>query len=186
MKSTGTILLSILASLLMAPRGQAAYTEEYRPQFHFSPVSGSIGDPAGLIRYNNTYHLFWWGHAVSSDLVYWGQMVFPMVGGPTNIGYWSGSAVVDLQNTSGFGYPSKPAMVAVYTMQNATNQQETVGVSPSTNYVSFNYYGGNPVLTSDASLFRVRTCSGTPRPGDGSWLSPDPPTEGFRFTPPPT
>jgi hypothetical protein len=49
--------------------GQDVYEEEYRPQFHFSPASGWIGDPDGLIKFEDKYHLFWWGHAESTDLV---------------------------------------------------------------------------------------------------------------------
>ena len=145
-----------LCSLLLLPvASRAAYTETYRPQFHFSRKSGSIGDPAGCIRYNNSYHLFWWGHALSPDLVHWVELTqWPMQGGPANMGYWNGSAVVDLQNTSGFGYPAKPAMVAIYTAHDNVTSVEDIRISSSTNYNLFYYYSGNPVATSDATLFR--------------------------------
>src|SRR3989442_1075908 len=88
----GLLLLSVAAA------AQQPYSEKYRPQFHFSPREGWIGDPDGLIRYKNTYHLFWWGHAVSSDLVYWKEMPKPMHGDDGSFAYFSGSVVVDRQN----------------------------------------------------------------------------------------
>ena len=79
------------------------YNEPYRPQYHFSPAQGWIGDPDGLIRYQNTYHLFWWGHAISDDLVHWKELPTPMRGDDGSFAYFSGSVVVDCQNTSRFG-----------------------------------------------------------------------------------
>lgn len=136
------------------PVGAQTYHEEYRPQYHFSASSGWIGDPDGLIRYNNTYHLFWWGHAVSSDLVYWSQMPYPMLGGDGTFTYYSGSIVVDKQNTSGFGYPNKPPMVAIYTANNNSSGLQTQCVSSSTNGMFFYFYGGNPVLNLNSGSFR--------------------------------
>jgi len=153
MNRLSRIFLGFLALLPLA--SQAAYNETYRPQYHFSRLNGSIGDPAGCVRYKNVYHLFWWGHALSPDLVYWTELTqWPMLGGPANMGYWNGSAVVDLQNTSGFGYPNKAAMVAIYTAHNEVTSVEDIRISSSTNYSLFYYYPGNPVVTSDATLFR--------------------------------
>src|SRR5258706_12306714 len=64
-------LFLILLTLAPIARAEDPYTERYRPQFHFSPRKGWIGDPDGLIRYRGEYHLFWWGHATSTDLVHW-------------------------------------------------------------------------------------------------------------------
>ncbi len=104
------------------------YHEAYRPQFHFTAAQGWLNDPNGLVYYDGEYHLFFqyeaqlsgsdpkkiWGHAVSTDLVHWQQLsdaLEPDALGPM----WSGSAVVDWNNTSGFGSSGTPPLVALYT-----------------------------------------------------------------------
>src|ERR1035437_10502226 len=79
-------LLAFLIGWSLSPL-HAQYTEKYRPQFHFSANTGWLGDPDGLVRYNNKYHLFWWGHATSSDLVYWTEKSWPMLGDNTAFDY---------------------------------------------------------------------------------------------------
>jgi sucrose-6-phosphate hydrolase SacC (GH32 family) len=136
------------------PRAQAAYSELYRPQFHFTPSSGWIGDPDGLVRYQGKYHLFWWGHAVSSDLVFWSQQVWPMTGDDGSFTYYTGSVVVDKTNTSGLGASALPPMVAVYTAHRIADGLETQCLSSSTNSTNFAYYSGNPVLDISSTSFR--------------------------------
>ena len=148
---TKYLYLLLLAVFGWLAPARAAYTEEYRPQYHFSPTSGWVGDPDGLIHYNNIYHLFWWGHAVSSDLVYWSQLPFPMLGGDGSFGYFSGSVAVDQQNTSGFGVNS---MVAVYTADNNASGLQAQCLSYSTNATYFYYYSNNPVLNLNSISFR--------------------------------
>lgn len=133
---------------------QSLFNEEYRPQFHFSPRSGWIGDPDGLIRYQNKYHLFWWGHAVSDDLVHWEEIVYPMRGDDGSFSYYTGSVVVDKNNTSGFGGGTKPPMVAIYTAHNKATGIQDQRLSFSTDYELFQYYSGNPVLNLDSKEFR--------------------------------
>lgn len=148
------LLLIIASSMPGAAAQNAQYTEVFRPQFHFSPMSGWIGDPDGMIRYNGTYHVFWWGHAVSDDLVYWSEQPYPMVGDDGSFVYYSGSVVVDKQNTSGFARGDQPPMIAIYTMHNKTAGDETQGLSISHDYTSFVYYDQNPVLDAEQDAFR--------------------------------
>ena len=104
-----------------------AYSEPYRPQFHFTPAQNWMNDPNGMVYYEGEYHLFYqynpfgdtwghmsWGHAVSTDLVHWKELpvAIPELGDEM---VFSGSAVVDYDNTSGFGTTDNPAMVAIYT-----------------------------------------------------------------------
>jgi len=107
------------------------YHEPLRPQFHFSSKRGWINDPNGLVYYDGEYHLYYqhnpygwdhsrndfnktWGHAVSTDLVHWTEL--PGVIHPDHLGpIYSGSAVVDEFNTTGFQTGKEKPIVAVYT-----------------------------------------------------------------------
>jgi sucrose-6-phosphate hydrolase SacC (GH32 family) len=151
------LVLSVFLFLLMIElRAQIqTYAEMYRPQFHVSPSSGFMGDPDGPLKYNGKYHLFWWGHLRSDDLVYWQELNKNALNGtPSGFGNWSGSVVVDVNNTSGLGTNGMAPMIATYTLnENATGIQ-TQGISYSLNYGSFNYYSGNPVINSTSHNFR--------------------------------
>src|ERR1700733_2624712 len=103
------------------------YSDTYRPQVHFSPKAHWMNDPNGMVYFNHTYHLFFqyypgatvwgpmhWGHAVSKDLIHWKEL--PIALYPDSLGYiFSGSAVVDSNNTSGFGKNGKIPLVAIFT-----------------------------------------------------------------------
>ena len=104
--------------------------EQHRPQFHFTPQKGWMNDPNGLIYYAGEYHLFYqhfpdttvwgpmhWGHAVSKDLVSWEHL--PIALYPDTIGcIFSGSAVLDEKNTSGFQQGNEKPLVAIFTYHN--------------------------------------------------------------------
>ena len=96
-----------------------------RPHFHFSPARNWMNDPNGLIFYRGKYHLFFqynpegdqwgnmsWGHATSTDLINWQELPIAISYNATH-GIFSGSAVVDYFNTTGFGSLENPAMVAI-------------------------------------------------------------------------
>jgi len=105
---------------------QAAH-EAFRSQYHFTPQTAWMNDPNGMVFYEGEYHLFYqyypdstvwgpmhWGHAVSQDLIHWQHL--PVALFPDKLGYiFSGSAVVDWNNTSGLGTAESPPMVAIYT-----------------------------------------------------------------------
>jgi fructan beta-fructosidase len=105
----------------------AQYDEPHRPQFHFSPPANWMNDPNGMVYHNGEYHLFYqyypnatvwgpmhWGHAVSKDLIHWENL--PIALYPDKLGLiFSGSAVIDKQNSSGFGTKNNPPMVAMFT-----------------------------------------------------------------------
>ena len=141
------------------------YKEPYRPQFHFTPEEHWMNDPNGMVYYEGEYHLFYqyhpessvwgpmhWGHAVSKDLVHWEHL--PIALYPDSLGYiYSGSAVIDYQNTSGFGSKDKPAMVAIYTYHNmegekaGRNDFQSQGIAYSLDKGrTWTKYEKNPVL----------------------------------------
>lgn len=120
-------LLMILLAGVKGMAQNAHYHEPHRPQFHFSPPQMWMNDPNGMVYYKGEYHLFYqhypedkvwgpmhWGHAVSKDLVYWRNL--PIALYPDSLGLiFSGSAVIDWKNTSGFGINGQPPMVAMFT-----------------------------------------------------------------------
>lgn len=139
--------------------GADFYKEKNRPQFHFTTRNGWINDPNGLIWNDGEYHLFYqhnpyerdwgnmhWGHAVSPDLVHWKEL--PVALRPDTIGtMFSGSAVIDYENTSGFGKSGTSPMVVAYTADGDKGQRQCIAYSLD-NGRTFKKYDGNPVIDS--------------------------------------
>ncbi|MFW5706483.1 MAG: GH32 C-terminal domain-containing protein [Bacteroidota bacterium] len=155
-----TILFLFVFGHLKATSGD----EPYRPAFHFSPPQNWLNDPNGLVYFNGEYHMFYqynpygnnwgnmsWGHAVSTDLVHWQHLpvAIPVVG---NVMAFSGSAVVDRNNTSGFGTGDSPPLVAIYTAADG-NQRQNLAYS-NDNGRTWTNYAGNPVLNLFDDDFR--------------------------------
>ena len=174
---TGGIIISALIPLFititscstpMPDKSQvqnSSYNEQYRPQFHFSPDSMWMNDPNGMVYYEGEYHLFYqyhphsnvwgpmhWGHAITTDLVHWEHL--PIALYPDSLGtIFSGSAVIDWNNSSGLGSSAYPPMVAIFTHHNHALEKTESQVFQ---YQSIAYsldkgrswakYPGNPVV----------------------------------------
>ncbi len=137
------------------------YQETNRPQFHFSSRRGWINDPNGMLYYDGEYHLFYqhnpfernwenmhWGHAVSKDMVHWNEL--PDALHPDEIGtVFSGTAVVDYKNTSGFKSGKENVIVVAYTADSRDNEVQCIAYSNDKGR-TFEKYKGNPVIDSKA------------------------------------
>jgi fructan beta-fructosidase len=144
---------------------QEYYAEKYRPQYHFSPETNWMNDPNGLVFLDGEYHLFYqhypdsavwgpmhWGHAVSRDMIHWHHL--PIALYPDSLGYiFSGSAVVDVNNTTGFGTKENPPMVAIFTYHDPVLEKkgsikfQNQGIAYSLDKGrTWTKYSANPVL----------------------------------------
>lgn len=160
-----------LSAAPLSPQAVAAdtptYTETYRPQFHFTPQKNWMNDPNGLVYYKGEYHLFYqynpngnswgdmsWGHAVSKDLVHWKELPLALSHDDEEM-VFSGSAVVDWNNTTGFGTKKNPPMVAIYTSayKNGGKQAQSLAYSTDRGR-TWTKYQGNPVIDIGSNNFR--------------------------------
>ena len=164
------LLLPVFFFLACAPTEQAPKAhhptgEIFRSVYHFTPPSGWMNDPNGMVYYAGEYHLFYqhypdsnvwgpmhWGHAISTDLVHWEQL--PIALYPDSLGYiFSGSAVIDWQNSSGFSTGDEPPMVAIFTHHHPelsamgvdTAQYQSLAFSNDRGR-TWEKFAGNPVL----------------------------------------
>ncbi|HZG85823.1 GH32 C-terminal domain-containing protein [Paenibacillus sp.] len=126
----------------------AYYTEKYRPQYHLSPETANMSDPNGMVYFEGEYHQMYqrsgqWGHAISKDLVHWEHR--PLALPRDELGdIWSGSAVVDWRDTSGF-FGGKPGLVAVFTHFKDGVQSQSIAYSADRGR-TWTKYDGNPVI----------------------------------------
>ncbi len=144
-----------------------SYREPFRPQYHFSPPQNWMNDPNGLVFYDGEYHLFYqynpfgirwghmsWGHAVSPDLVHWTHLPLALAE-EDGVMIFSGGAVVDWNNTSGFGAGDGPPLVAIYTGHNEEKRLQHQNLAYSNDRGrTWTKYSGNPVLNFDLKDFR--------------------------------
>jgi fructan beta-fructosidase len=159
--------ISITSKEMIQVDANQYYKEQYRPQFHFSPEKKWMNDPNGMLFYKGTYHLFYqyypedivwgpmhWGHATSSDLIHWQHKKIALF--PDELGYiFSGSAVMDKNNTSGLGTKENPPMIAIYTYHNMEFEKagkvntQTQGLAYSLDEgETWKKYEGNPIINN--------------------------------------
>jgi sucrose-6-phosphate hydrolase SacC (GH32 family) len=147
----------------------AAYDQPYRPQIHFSPRRNWTNDPNGLVYFRGEYHLFFqynpfgdewghmsWGHAVSKDLLHWQELpvAIPEENG---VMIFTGSVVVDRENSSGLCATKSECLVAIYTGHSKTpeGQRQAQNIAYSRdNGRTWTKYAGNPVLDLHLPDFR--------------------------------
>ncbi|MXP29478.1 glycoside hydrolase family 32 protein [Porphyrobacter algicida] len=176
---TGLLASAALgACAVTPPPATVPPSDPLRPLWHYTPPSGWMNDPNGMVKQGDTWQLFYqyypqdtvwgpmhWGHATSTDLVRWTTRPVALAPGPE--GYiFSGSAVIDRNDTAGFG---KGALVAIYTIHDPvrakaeTRDHESQGLAYSLDGgMTFTKYAGNPVLPNpggrqdfrDPSVFR--------------------------------
>lgn len=160
----GDLSTSILVNIMKKSDALTMANEDYRPQLHFSPEINFMNDPNGLVYdpSNDTYHMFFqyspqvhhmgsqtWGHAVSNDLVNWVEL--PVAIPMDHLGaIFSGSCVVDEDNTSGFFTDNKDGeskLVAIFTHAGRV-QQQSIAYSKD-HGVTWTTYQGNPVINNE-------------------------------------
>src|SRR5580700_5656119 len=160
------VMLSLLGAAAFA---QDSYDQPWRPQYHFTPAKNFMNDPNGVVFYKGEYHLFYqynpegqvwghisWGHAVSSDMVHWKHLPLAIPEDP-NYMIYSGSAVVDWNNSSGLCKNPDPAdhscLIAIYAAAYKDRQKQHIAYSNDRGRTWTNYTG-NPVIDVDATDFR--------------------------------
>ena len=143
-----------------------AFDEQHRSQYHFTPPQQWMNDPNGMVFYEGEYHLFYqhypdsnvwgpmhWGHAISTDMVNWEHLPIGLY--PDELGYiFSGSAVVDWGNTSGFGDGAEPPLIAIYTYHEPVKAEDPDSKDFQYQGIAYSLdkgrtwtkYEGNPVL----------------------------------------
>jgi fructan beta-fructosidase len=113
-----------------------------------------MGDPSGLVQIEGQWHLFYWGHALSRDLLHWEHLPRALEGG-NGVDVWSGSVVFDRGNTSGLGKVNRPPMVAIYTGRHVADGRQTQDLAFSTDDGrTWTKYAGNPVIDIGSTEFR--------------------------------
>ena len=143
--------------------------EKVRPVFHFTPPINWMNDPNGLVYFNGEYHLFYqhnpygkewghmsWGHAVSNDLINWWQLPIVLFEESENgFTIFSGSAVLDVNNNSGFGKAGQEPIIAIYTADYQPRKKlQNIHIAYSLDSGrTFTKYGGNPVLDLNNQKF---------------------------------
>lgn len=151
--------------------GSTLGQETYRPAYHFSPAKNWMNDPNGMVYHKGIYHLFFqhnpsgntwgnmsWGHATSTDLVHWQEQPLA-ISTDTQEDVFSGSVVVDKNNTSGLGTTENPPLIAVYTSAYKDASPHRGLQAQSLAYSlddgqTWTKYSADPVLNRNSANFR--------------------------------
>lgn len=186
MKMRTRYLYAVLMGALCFPAAAFAQTPtpQWRPVYHYTPLKNWTNDPNGLIYLHGEYLLYnqynpfdykWghmsWGHAVSKDLVHWDHLpvAIPEIMGKDTTLRFSGSAVWDENNSSGFCASSKGCLVAIYTADQPALKRESQFIAYSNDGGrSFTNYDKNPVIDLHKRDFRDPNVIWLKR--EGEWL----------------
>ena len=168
MKSKSILLLLLMLVVgcdqLFAQIDSPNNDKAFRLRLHFSPAAHWINDPNGMVYVDGVYHLYFqyhpyssvwgpmhWGHATSKDLISWKEESVALY--PDSLGYiFSGSAVLDINNTSGFGKNGKAPLVAIFTHHNSKTEKERIDFQTQSiaysndNGFTYTKFSGNPVV----------------------------------------
>jgi beta-fructofuranosidase len=162
---------------------EANYSGPLRPQLHFSPLEGFMNDPNGMfLDADGVWHLYYqckqsthllcssianiqldnptdivagnqhWGHTTSEDLYHWENQPIAIAPNPGE-GIFSGSIVVDVNNTSGFFPNQTDGVVAIYTLHTDAEEVQDIAYSTDGGY-TFTKYEQNPVISIGSTQFR--------------------------------
>ncbi|WAJ71951.1 glycoside hydrolase family 32 protein [Catenovulum adriaticum] len=160
------------------------FTPQWRPKAHFTPEQNWMNDPNGLVYYNGKYHLFYqynphgndwgnmnWGHATSTDLVNWHHHPVAVEMSPKGLGYiYSGSAVVDYDNTSGLQTGEHPPLVALFTHTEANTEVQRQSLAYSLDGGdSWQQYANNPVI-ENPGIVDFRDPKVSWHPASSQWI----------------
>ena len=170
MVSLSLLLMGVPMLVSRSATQEPSYDQPWRPQYHFTPPNNFMNDPNGTVFYKGEYHLFYqynpegnvwghmsWGHAISRDMVHWKNLPVALREDPGKYMVYSGSAVVDRDNTSGLCKNPDPqdrsCLVAIYTAAFKDRQKQHIAFSNDRGR-SWTNYSGNPVADLDAADFR--------------------------------
>ena len=165
--------MSYILDVTRLPSAEDYSKQEYRPQFHLTPLANHMNDPNGLV-YNpdtQTYHMYYqynpdglrfenqhWGHATSKDLIKWEEQ--PVAIAPDELGViFSGCAVVDTENSSGFftsNTPEQSKLVVLFTHDagDTTQGHQKQSLAYSKDHgITWIKYEGNPVIGNPSNTY---------------------------------
>jgi fructan beta-fructosidase len=184
----GLTLSGIMAGVAPASAASEVGSEQFRPAYHYTPAKNWMNDPNGMVFHKGVYHLFYqhnpsgntwgnmsWGHATSKDLVHWEEQPLAL-STDAQEDVFSGSIVVDKDNTTGFGTKKNPPLVAIYTSAYKDPSPHRGLQAQSLAYSlddgkTWTKYSENPVLNRNSANFRDPKVFWYDNPsGGGYWV----------------